>query len=332
MEIAKTIYSAMNTEYDPVCVPDVVFARRESGDLTLQLMLPVDPGILPPVDYYDPIGPKMEEWASRGAKPLHVPAPEDAKFPLIVCCPGSGWAGADGHQYMARLVSLARRGFASAAVSYRGTYRDDVVFPAAVQDLREAVRFLRANAPQFRIDPDRVGLLGDSSGGNTAAIAALAGSEVPGFPELRFDAGEYPEVSSDVKAVCLVYAPVDLLNMLDDRVREGKLLRPGEEESGLPFERMEIWQDRYRDDPERYLAAASPISYVGDAAHLPPVLFVQGDEDQIIPMAQGLRFCEKLRERGGRAEFVKVAGGDHGGGIWSREMLDLTAQFFKAYL
>ena len=331
MNISKTIYSSRNTEYDVVCVPDVVFAHRETGDLTLQLVVPVDPGILPPMDYYDPITPRMEQWAAQGATPLHMPAPEDVKFPLIVGCPGSGWAGADGHQYMARLVTLARHGFAAAAISYRGTYRDNVVFPAAVQDLREAVRFLRANAPVYRIDPDRVGFLGDSSGGNTAAVAALAGSGVLGFPEVSFDIGANPEISSDVKAVCLVYAPVDLPNILEDRIRERKLLRPGEE-SGLPFECMEIWQERYREDSERYLAAASPIRYLDGAERVPPFLFVQGDEDQIIPMAQGLRFCDRVIERGGRAEFVKIAGGLHGPGVWSGEMLTTVAQFFRTYL
>ena len=331
MDISKTIPSCENTEFDPVCVPDVVFAHRDCGDLTLQLFLPADPGILPPIDYYDPITPMMEQWAARGARPLHMPAPEDVKFPLIVGCPGSGWAGADGHQYMARLAYLARHGFAAAGISYRGTYRDNVVFPAAVQDLREAVRFLRANAPVFRIDPDRVGYLGDSSGGNTAAIAALAGSSVPGFPDVSFDVGENLDVSSDVKAVCLVYAPVDLPNILEDRIREQKLLRPGEE-GGLPFERMEIWQDRYVEDPGRYLAAASPILYIDDAERLPPFLFIQGDGDQIIPMAQGLRFCDRIVERGGSAEFVRIAGGLHGPGVWSEEMLSHAAAFFKANL
>ena len=97
------------------------------------------------------------------------------------------------------MVELARAGFVAASISYRGTYRDDVVFPAAVQDMKEAVRFLRANADAYHIDVDRVGLLGDSSGGNTAAMAALA----DGAP---FDIGENLDQSSAAKACCCVRA------------------------------------------------------------------------------------------------------------------------------
>lgn len=65
---------------------------------------------------------------------------------------------------------------------------------------------------------------------------------------------------------------------------------------------------------------------------LSPFLYVQGDEDGIIPMAQGLRFCDRLRECGGRAEFLKIAGGEHGTGVWSQEMLAYVSSFFKAYI
>ncbi len=334
MNIAKTIYSCKHSEYSVVYTPDIVFAHRETGDLTLQLVTPVEPRLpRKKPDYYDPTLEKFARWKREHpeTKPesSSVEPNNDRRFPLIVDCPGSGWHGQDGHVHVPFMVFLAQHGFAAASISYRGTYRDNVVFPAAVQDLKEAVRFLRAHAEEYRIDPDRVGLLGDSSGGNTAAMAALISD-----CDTEFNIGEYLDKSSEVSACCCVYGPVDLLNLVQDRLNEHKKLRPEEEvfPQGAPFEAMEIWQNRYESNLENCLRLASPYYRIENAKKLPPFLFVQGDDDAIIPMAQGLRFCDKLREYGGRAEFLKVAGGEHGTGVWSQEMLSYVAQFFSAYL
>ena len=322
MNIAKTLYAVR--QYDVAYTPDVVFAHRETGDLTLQLVSPVPPA-LPRKVAETPVTAKFARWGRA-----LVPQPADpGRFPLIVDCPGSGWAGADGHRHLPYMMDLARQGFAAASISYRGTYRDNVVFPAAVQDLREAIRFLRANAAMYHIDPARVGVMGDSSGGNTAAFAGI----VPDSDE-RFTIGEHTDQSAEVKACCCVYGPVDLIELVSDRIREGKHLRPEEEPfpKGVPFEAMEIWQNTYEADPEAYLRLASPYYYLDTIGKPVPFLYVQGDDDAIIPMAQGLRFCDKLREKGGRAEFLKVAGAAHGTGVWSREMMEYVAAFFKTYL
>ena len=330
MNISKTIYSCAKTEYDVVYTNDIVFAHRGTGDLTLQLVTPVQPDLPPKEDnFYNPIKEKFARWHKDGHDLQPQQKKEVPAFPLIVDCPGSGWAGADGHRHLPYMMDLARQGFAAASISYRGTYRDNVVFPAAVQDLREAIRFLRANAAMYHIDPARVGVMGDSSGGNTAAFAGI----VPDSDE-RFTIGEHTDQSAEVKACCCVYGPVDLIELVSDRIREGKHLRPEEEPfpKGVPFEAMEIWQNTYEADPEAYLRLASPYYYLDTIGKPVPFLYVQGDDDAIIPMAQGLRFCDKLREKGGRAEFLKVAGAAHGTGVWSREMMEYVAAFFKTYL
>jgi len=337
MNVSKTIFASQHTEYDVVYTPDVVFAHREHGDLLMQIVSPIRSDLPSEEEAFDnPIRRKFEKWHQEGGKSWEAPPKDTRKFPLIVDCPGSGWAGADGHRHIPYLVALAKAGFVAAGISYRGTYRDDVVFPAAVQDLKEAIRFLKANAAAFHIDPDRVGLLGDSSGGNTVAMTALTdGVSSPlGFPDVRFEIGELPEHSSAVQACCCVYGPVDLLNLVQDRNKEGKKLRPEEAPfpQGVPFEAMEIWQEGYVDDPVRYMKAASPLYYIPEARIIPPFFFIQGDDDQIIPMAQGLRFCEELRAHGGRAEFMKVVAGEHGTGVWSEEMLREMVRFFKAYI
>ncbi|MBR0463015.1 MAG: alpha/beta hydrolase [Clostridia bacterium] len=326
MNIYKTLYSCEHTEYDVVYTPDVVYAHRPTGDLTLQIVTPIGPDLPREEETFrNPVREKFARWG----RPL-APLPKaDVRFPLIVDCPGSGWAGADGHRHVPYMVDLARQGFCAASISYRGTFRDDVTFPAAVQDMREAIRYLRANAAAFRIDPDRVGVMGDSSGGNTAAFAAV----VPDS-DMRFNIGENLDQSAEVKCCCCVYGPVDMMNLVADRIAEGKHLRPEEAPfpEGVPFEALEIWQENYEKDPEAFMRQASPYDYLDKIDKPVPFLFVQGEEDAIIPMAQGLRLCDKLRQKGGRAEFMKIAGAGHGNGVWSRAMISDVIRFFKTYL
>lgn len=316
MDISRVIYSDARSAYEVTYTPNVVFAHRETGDLSLQLLSPIPPDMPRPQNH--------ALYAKIDKQKDHPKPPRDPRvFPLIVDVPGSGWSGAEGFAHVPRMVELAKQGFVVACIAYRGTFKDDVRFPAAVQDAKEAIRFLRANAEMFHIDPAHVTLLGDSSGGHTVAMAALTGEES------RFNIGEHLDQSTAVNACVIFYGPNDLLNLVPDRLREGKRLRPGEGE--FPFEAREIFIEDFRADPENMLSDASPINYIHAGQRMPAFLFLQGDDDPIIPMAQGLRFCDKVRECGGRAEFVKIAAGGHGAGCWSPEVMKVVAQFLKAY-
>ena len=331
MEFAKTIYSCEHTEYDVCFVPDIVYAHRETRDLKLQFASPERPDLPHEEEtFYNPIKEKFARWHNKDGSvaALFVP-PAKKTYPLVIFCAGSGWAGSDGMAHVQNMFYLAKHGFAVCTISYRGTYKDNVVFPAAVQDLKEAVRFMRKNHEMFHIDPERIGIIGDSSGGNTVAMAALTDDS-----EELFNIGENLDVSSAVQACTAVYPPVDLLNLVQDRINEHKNLRPEEEPwpQGYPFEAMEIWQDTYEKDPEGCLRAASPFYKIEDGKKMPPFLLVIGDDDQIIPVAQVERFVDRIRECGGRAEAMKVIGGKHGTGVWSKEMLDYVTLFFKTYI
>lgn len=319
MEIFRSIMADPKSVYDISYVPDIVYAHRETGDLTLQLLCPAAPNI--PRKQTHKLYAQIEK--QRRADPQYVPpAPDTRVFPLIVSVPGSGWSGGDGHNNVTHMVDLCRQGFVVASISYRGTFKDDVRYPAAVQDTREAVRFLRANAAMYHIDPENVVLEGDSSGGHTVAAAALANDGDP-----RFDVGEHLDQSAAVKACVIYYGPIDMHNLVADRLAEGKKLRPGE--GDYPFEAREMFQDDFLADPERILADASPINHIAGCKKLPRFLYLQGEEDPIIPMAQGIRFCEQVRAHGGRADFVRIVGAGHGVGCWTREAVEMIARFYK---
>ncbi len=317
MDISRVLYADNRYVYDVSYTPNIVYAHREIGDLTLHLLAPVAPDIPKPErhDLYAKIRKEQGQGMQRPKDPR--------RFPLLVDVPGSGWSGAEGHVHVPKMVELAKQGFVVASIGYRGTFKDDVRFPAAVQDTKEAIRFLRANAEMFHVDPAHVTLLGDSSGGHTVAMAALTGDEE------RFNIGDNLEQTTEVNACVIFYGPNDLLNLVPDRLAEKKHLRPGEGE--YPFEAREIFKDDFLADPQGMLADASPVNYISAERKLPAFLFLQGEEDPIIPMAQGLRFCEKVRSCGGRAEFVKIAGAGHGVGCWTAEAMQVVAQFLKTY-
>lgn len=329
MEISRVVYSTEKSEYQPSYTPDVVFARRETGNLAMQILTPIGPDFPPdPNRKPSPLWQMVHEQRAKEAKEEGRKPPEQKKdprrFPLIVHVPGSGWGGADGHGGVVQMVEFAKRGFVVASISYRGTYKDDVRYPAAVQDTKEAIRYLRANADIYHIDTKHVALIGDSSGGHTVAAAALTGDEP------RFNIGEHLDQTTAVNACCIFYGPNDLLNLVPDRIAEGKKLRPLEGE--YPFEAWEIFKTDFLENPKEMLADASPINYITKDKKLPAFLFLQGEEDAIIPMAQGLRFCQRVRDCGGRSEFVKIAAAGHGNGCWNEETRSIVANFFKAYI
>lgn len=316
MSISGVLY-ADYSGYDVTLTQNVVFAHRESGDLTMQILTPYRPNYP-----YRPI--KMKENDPKAQFHHGEPQKDSRRFPLVVAVPGSGWSGADGLAFVPRMMALAQQGYVVACVSYRGTFKDDVRFPAAVQDVKEAIRFMRAHAEEYLVDVNRVALLGDSSGGHTAAMAALTADES------RWNIGEHLEETTVVKSCVLFYAPNDLWNLVPDRREESKHLRPGEGE--YPFEAREIFAEDFLQDPQGMLADASPINHIKAEGPLPPFIFLNGDKDPIIPLKQGMRFCERVREAGGTAEFYKILGAQHGAGCWTTDALKLVIQFLKATL
>jgi len=166
-------------------------------------------------------------------------------------------------------------GYAVASINYR--LARSAPFPAQLEDCKAAVRWLRANASIYNLDPDRIGVWGYSSGGHLAALLGTTG----GLPELE-GSGDNLQYSSRVQAVCDVAGPADLLAM-----------------ANLGPKRTLAIQGLLGGPPENDKAkaiAANPIHYISKDD--PPFLIVHGEADRVIPVEQSQRLYEELRKAG----------------------------------
>jgi acetyl esterase/lipase len=228
----------------PVLEPGLVFAQ--AGDATLRL-------------------------------DLARPAGGEGPFPAVVCLHGGGWVAGDRKQMAQTIEVLARRGYVAVAPDYRLAPQHR--FPAPVEDCQAAVRWLRANAARYKVDPGRVGVVGLAAGGH---LACLLGAN-PGEP-------------GRVQAVVSFFGPTDLTQPVWDKVVLERNLVPF---LGGTFAQV---PDAYR--------RASPVTYAGRGA--PPFLFVHGSADRVVPPSQSEALAEKLRQAGGSARVVLLEGEGHG--------------------
>ncbi len=257
-------------------------------------------------------------YAQVGDRELHIDiaVPEGGvgkPRPAVVWIHGGGWKKGTYKMNLAR--RFTDHGYVVASVEYR--LSGEAVFPAQITDCKAAIRFVRAKAKEYGIDPDRIGVWGGSAGGH---LAALLGTTA-GTRELEGDYGNVG-VSDKVQAACVFYGPADLTVT---REVPGKK-KPGpvaELLGGKPTEKPALAK------------LASPIRHItrDDA----PFLLVHGDKDPLVPTAQSESFCAALRKAGVDATFIRVKNAGHGfnqPGIeptWD-EIMKSVREFFDKHL
>ncbi len=240
------------------------------------------------------------------------PWQDSQKLPLIVYIQGSAWRKQDLYGAIPNLSHIASKGYVIASVEIRDT--DIARFPAAVEDVKCAIRFMRHNAASYGIDPTRVAVWGDSSGGHLSLMTGLTMGE--------FDNGLYSEQSDEVCAVVDYYGVSDILTL-------GKYNDILDHDAADSPEGLFIG-GRVKDNIE-LAKMASPL-HQDLSKKLPPFLIIHGDSDKIVHINQSIEMYKALKEHGQNAIFYKVVGADHGTGIWSPQILNITEQFLSACL
>jgi acetyl esterase/lipase len=221
------------------------------------------------------------------------------KAPALVAVHGGGWQIGDRKFYANWGPYLARNGFAVFAIEYRLMKPGVKTYPGSVYDAKAAVQYVRAKAGDLGIDPDRIGMIGDSAGAHLSALVALAGEEPAFSSEYRSDPNA--ALPAKVKAVVGFYGVYDMLAQWQHDL----VARPRDNIS------------------EKYLGAAphtnrkvffeaSPISYAIVDRNSTRFLLVHGDHDDIVdPATQSAAFLTALKQAGFFARTVVIPGAGH---------------------
>ncbi len=253
---------------------------------------------------------KDVEFASHAgealAGTLYLPkAP--GKYPAVVAVHGGGWRLLNRDNYQHLGAWLAARGYVVFAITHRLSKPGRKAFPEAVQDVRAAVQFVKAKAETLKADPERVALMGDSSGGHLAALVALAGEHAL-FREGNA-ADPHGRVSTAVKVCVPIYAVLDLARQW----RHDQLTR-FDDHIVQQFLGASLAEDR------RLYFDASPISYVSNKNNATAFLVAWGTADDIVDhREQGEAFVEVLKQA---RYFVRTAVVPDAPHFWVADPLD----------
>lgn len=208
-----------------------------------------------------------------------IPAGE-GPFPAAIIVHGGAWVSGNRKTNVQPLFRpLTAAGYAWFSIDYT-LVRDISQLGDGVGDVERAIAFVKTHAAEYRVDPNRIALIGESAGGQLAAMAAMSGK-----PETR------------VQSVVAMYAPTDLASL----ARSSTYLPPSYRNAvaGTPFEGLLM----------AGLAALSPINRV--SRDMPPFLFIHGTDDTLVPFEQSVSMCDRMKAAGAKCEVYPVQGG-HG--------------------
>ncbi len=218
--------------------------------------------------------------------PDHLPQKLDIYFPeaggpwhVVVYVHGGAWMTGDKSDALDLKGGMNKRGYLVVSINYR--LYPSAKFPDMIEDAKCAVRFLRAHAGEYNLDPQRIAAMGASAGGHLVALLGTAGQSA------GWDVGEYLDQSSRVQAVVVFAGPADLT-------------RP------YPEYLTSTLRDIFG---EGQLVSGSPVTYVSPDD--PPFLIIHGQLDPVVPVEQGLILYERLTEAGVPARLIIVDHANH---------------------
>ena len=220
---------------------------------------------------------------------LARPKKGEGPFPAVICIHGGGFRAGKRDGYDNLCVRLAERGFVAATISYR--LAPKYQFPAAVHDTKAAVRWMRANAKNYNVDPSRIGVTGGSAGGHLAQFLGVT-SNVPQFE----GTGGNPEQSSAVTCVVNVYGPSDFTKSYGKSVDAHEVLP--------------LWFGGNLEEKRALHIQGSPLYWVTPNAA--PTLCIHGTEDKYVGHEQAVWLVDKLKAAAVEADLLTLEGAGHG--------------------
>ncbi len=243
---------------------------------------------------------------------LLLPANALLPLPLVVRIHGGGFSSGDkaGEETGPAANAIIAKGYALASVNYR--LSGEALFPAGVQDVKAAVRWLRAHATQYGLDTDRFASWGESAGGYMAVMLGVTGDQATVFDD---DSLGNPGVSSAVAAVVDWYGPVDLATMDSQQTAHPPASCPSSWLQHTPANSPEgTWLGGALNTPavSAKLSQANLISYIATAKTLPFFIIAQGNNDCQVPYGQSQELNDALAKMGNTANLTIIPGYSHG--------------------
>ncbi len=242
--------------------------------------------------------------ASKAEKmDIFLPEQWKLKYPVIINVHGGAFFGCDktDNQLVPALYGL-QKGYAVANINYR--LSPEAAWPAQINDVKAAIKFVRANAKKYNFDPDNIILMGGSAGGNLVALAGVSGD----VKELEDPKLGYPDVSTKVQAVVAWYTPINFLTMDE---QWGKIGLDGQKHSTPDSFESFLMRKQIGLVPKNIIATTNPENYITKDA--PPFLIQHGYKDHTIPRLQSQEFAVKLADAIGsdNVEYNLLMSSDH---------------------
>ncbi len=254
---------------------------------------------------------------------IHLPANGKAPFPIVVAIYGSAFFSNSSKATVFNNgwgQKLLENGFAVVSINHRSSH--DAIFPAQIQDVKAAIRFVRANSNKFSLDNSFIGITGWSSGGHLSALAGTTNTtkteKINGLAiEIEGNLGNYKQTIGAVNAVVDWFGPTDFLIMdqCGSTMNHDDVKSP---ESSLIGGAIQ--------ENKENTALANPITYVNKTN--PPFLIFHGDKDPLVPHCQSEKLYEKLQSVNVKSELVIVPGGLHGPGVMIDQYYEKAIAFF----
>ena len=247
----------------------------------------------------------------------------DGPVPVVVLIHGGAFKMGDASMEAAHAAALVDEGIAAASVNYR--LSGEAPFPAGAQDVKAAVRWLRANADTYGLDPDRIGAWGESAGGWMANMLGATGDQATVFDD---DALGTADQSDAVQAVVSWFGPSDFATM-DEQAKDSKC--PSPDVHGTAASPESVWLGEAV-DTSSLTAKTDLTSYVAKADALPAWYLAHGDTDCQVPGGQSAEMAAALEAEGAEVTYEVLEGAGHGDAAFESTQLEPTVAFLVEQL